>query len=204
MVRIKVCGITNLEDALHATECGADALGFIFAPSPRQVTVEQTTEIVSQLPPFVTKVGVFFNHYFEEVRNTMSLCSLNVAQLHGDESPEYCRQLSPVVVKSFRVKEEASLDSLPMYNVSAFLLDSYVKGKPGGTGTSFDWTLAFEAKAYGLIIISGGLNPGNVRNAIDMVQPYGVDVCSGVEISPGKKDPDKVRQFIEEVKNRGE
>ena len=201
MTRVKICGITNVQDALHAVSCGADALGFVFTPaSKRLLTVEQAREITRHLPPFVCKVGVFVDQDVEEVDRIMSACSLDVAQLHGSESPEYCDRLFPRVVKAFRVKDQESLDELLRYKVSAYLLDSYVEGRHGGTGTSFNWDLARDAARYGPVIISGGLHAGNVWLAITMVQPYGVDVSSGVEISPGKKDPNKVRDFIQAVK----
>lgn len=201
MTRIKICGITNVQDALHAVSCGADALGFVFTPaSKRLLTVEQAREITRHLPPFVCKVGVFVDQDVEEVEQIMSACSLDIAQLHGSESPEYCHRLFPGVVKAFRVKDQESLDELPRYKVSAYLLDSYVEGRHGGTGTSFNWDLARDAARYGPVIISGGLHAGNVWLAITMAQPYGVDVSSGVEISPGKKDPNKVRDFIQVVR----
>jgi phosphoribosylanthranilate isomerase len=200
MTRVKICGMTNLEDALLAVDLGADALGFIFAPSPRRVTVEQAREVIHRLPPFVTRVGVFVDSDLQEVQRIMAACSLDMAQLHGRETPDYCRQLFPRAIKSFRVRDASSLGSLSLYNVSAYLLDSYVEGQPGGTGRTFDWSLALEARRHGPVIIGGGLSPDNVRQAIAAVHPYGVDVCSGVEARPGKKDPQKVRRFIEEVR----
>lgn len=200
MVRVKVCGITNLRDAAHAVECGADALGFVFAHSPRQVDVKQVQEIVRGLPPYVTTVGVFVNEDPEKVQSTMAGCALDVAQLHGTESPEYCGRFFPRVVKAFRIKGPEYLDSLRQYRVGAYLLDSYVEGREGGTGTTFNWDLARDASALGPVILGGGLHPGNVWLAITMVQPYAVDVCSGVEASPGKKDPAKVRDFIQAVR----
>ncbi|MBI2957358.1 MAG: phosphoribosylanthranilate isomerase [Chloroflexi bacterium] len=200
MTRVKICGITNSEDALQAVGCGADALGFVFAASRRRVTIEQAREITSQLPPYVCKVGVFVDQDIDEVKGTMSACSLDVAQLHGSETPEYCGELFPQVVKAFRVKDRASLDELPRYRVSGYLLDSYVEDLPGGTGTSFNWDLAHEATRFGPIILSGGLHAGNVLLAIARVRPYGVDVSTGVEASPGKKDPARVRDFIQAVR----
>lgn len=200
MTRVKICGITNVQDALHATACGVDALGFIFCNSKRQVTIDQAMDIIGHLPPFVTRVGVFMDQEIGAVRDTMRACSLDVAQLHGSESPEYCGQLFPRAIKAFRVKNAQSLEQLPRYRVSGYLLDSYVEGRDGGTGISFNWDLAREASQFGPVIIGGGLHPGNVSLAVTMVQPYGVDVCSGVELSPGKKDPEKVRDFIRAVK----
>ncbi|MEW6034359.1 MAG: phosphoribosylanthranilate isomerase [Chloroflexota bacterium] len=203
MTKVKICGITNVRDALHAVNCGADALGFVFAPSPRQVTVEQARHIVEHLPPYISKVGVFVDSEVERVQEIMSACALDIAQLHGSESPEYCQGLFPRVVKAFRVKDEGSLALLPQYRVSAYLLDSYLEGRHGGTGVTFNWDLARQAAQYGPVVLGGGLHPGNVWLAITMVQPYGVDVCSGVEASPGEKDPSKVRDFIQAVRQEG-
>ena len=200
MVKVKICGITDIGDALLATEYGADALGFAFAPSPRQVTIEQAREIIDHLPPFITKVGVFVNHPLDRVREIMTLCSLDIAQLHGSENPEYCQSLFPKVIKSFRVKEEATLEYLPRYKVNAYLLDAYQADLKGGTGHSFDWAIAQKAKEYGLIVLSGGLNPDNVQKAVTMVRPYAVDVSSGVEAEPGKKDGAKLYSFIKGAK----
>jgi phosphoribosylanthranilate isomerase len=204
IVRVKVCGITNLEDALAAVKLGADALGFVFAPSPRQVSWQQVANIVAQLPPFVCKVGVFVDSELEEVRETMKVCDLDLAQLHGSESPDFCRALFPRVIKAFRVKDESIIQILPGYKVKAYLLDSYDAKLKGGTGRSFDWDIAKEATGYGPIILSGGLNPENVRQGIISVQPYAVDVSSGVESEPGKKDHGKLRAFLEAAKREGE
>ncbi len=201
MVKVKICGITNLEDALAAVSWGADALGFVFAPSPRQVTVEQVLPIVPQLPPFVCKVGVFVDSSLEKVKEIMSLCGLDLAQLHGSESPHLCQALFPQVIKAFRVRDESILGLLPQYKVSAYLLDSYDVALKGGTGQSFNWEIAKQAKRYGPVILSGGLTPANVRQAIALVQPYAVDVSSGVESQTGKKDHNKLRAFLETVKN---
>jgi len=200
MVKVKICGITNLEDALAAVNWGADALGFVFAPSPRQVTPQQVTSIVAGLPPFVCKVGVFVDSGLPEVKETMKACSLDLAQLHGSESPDFCNELFPRVIKSFRVKDESVLALLPQYKVSAYLLDSYNEALKGGTGRSFDWGIAKKARRYGPIILSGGLTSANVRQAISLVRPYAVDVSSGVESEPGVKDHAKLQAFLEIVK----
>ncbi|MBI2853513.1 MAG: phosphoribosylanthranilate isomerase [Chloroflexi bacterium] len=197
MIRVKICGITNLEDALWAARCGADALGFVFAPSPRRVTLDQVRGIVPNLPPYVTKVGVFVDQDLAFVKEAMATCPLDVAQLQGSESPEYCRELFPRVVKAFRVKDARSLANMANYRVAAYLLDSYVEGRDGGTGTAFNWDLARDAGRHGPVILGGGLNKHNVWLAITMVQPYGVDVSSGVESAAGRKDPVKVRDFIQ-------
>lgn len=203
MVKVKICGITNSEDALAAVEWGADALGFVFAPSPRQVTAEQVAKIVAQLPPFICKVGVFVDSSPEIVWETLSACGLDLAQLHGSESPEWCEALFPKVVKAFRVKDESVLPLLPRYKASAYLLDSYEAARQGGTGRTFSWDIARRATQYGPIILSGGLTPENVLQAIRLVQPYAVDVSSGVESSPGKKDRNKLRLFLKTAKGAG-
>jgi len=200
MAKVKVCGITNLEDALAAVELGADALGFVFAPSPRQVTPQQVANIVAELPPFMCKVGVFVDSALQEITECMRFCGLNLVQLHGSESPDLCRALFPRVIKSFRVKDESVLTFFPRYEVSAYLLDSYHEVLKGGTGQSFDWGIAKKAGQYGPVILSGGLNPANVCQAIAEVQPYAVDVSSGVESRPGVKDHVKLRAFLEAAK----
>ena len=200
--RIKVCGITNLEDARAAADLGADALGFIFVPdTPRYIEPEAAKRIIRDLPPFITTVGVFADVPPEVILRTVSTCGLNAVQLHGCETPEYCSEINgPKLIKAFRVKDGNSLSTIPAYRVSAYLLDTYVKGKKGGTGEMFNWDLAIEAKKYGRIIVAGGLTPENVAQAIRRVRPYAVDVGSGVEARPGKKDHSKVKAFIENVK----
>ncbi len=200
MVKVKICGITNLEDAQAAIEYGADALGFVFAQSPRQVTPQQVYHIVALLPPFIAKVGVFVDSELGAVQETISACGLDLAQLHGSESPQYCQALFPGVIKSFRVKDREFLSLLPQYKALAYLLDSYDVHQGGGTGYSFDWDIAREAKRYGPIVLAGGLTPENVRRAMNIVQPYAVDVSSGVEAKPGKKDFVKLAAFIKAVK----
>jgi phosphoribosylanthranilate isomerase len=199
MVRIKICGITNLEDALLAAELGADALGFIFYPqSPRKVTPETAQEIIAQLPPFVASVGVFVDEEAAVVRDLAARVGLDWVQLHGQESPEYCRSLGRRVIKGFRIQNADSLILLADYRgaAQALLLDTYTKGQVGGTGTAFDWRLAREAKQYGRIILAGGLTPENVAQAIAAAQPAAVDAASGTEAAPGRKDPAKLRAFF--------
>ena len=200
MAKVKICGITNLEDASVAAELGADALGFVFASSPRQVTRQQVASIVSKLPPFVCKVGVFVDSDFPEITEHIRFCGLNMIQLHGSESPDLCQALFPRVIKAFRVKDETVLALLPRYKVNAYLLDTYHETLSGGTGQSFDWTIAERARQYGAVILSGGLTPENVTRAIVEARPYAVDVSSGVESKPGVKDHDKLRAFFEAVR----
>ena len=201
MTRIKICGITHLNDALMAIEAGADALGFVFVPNtPRYIHPEQARSIIDQLPPFITTVGLFVNAEQQGIEAIADGCRLNLIQLHGDELPTLCVALSRRVIKAFRVKDESSVSRLSDYRVSAYLLDTYVKGAMGGTGKSFDWNLALKAKSYGRIILAGGLTPDNVASAVLQVRPYGVDVSSGVEASPGRKDPAKVKAFIRAVR----
>lgn len=198
-VKVKVCGITNVQDAFRAIEYGADALGFVFAPSPRRITPEQARGICSKLPPFVTRVGVFVDEPLNKVKRIMRFCSLDLAQLHGDESPKYCQSLGRQALKVFRVKDIGVLSEIMRYKIPAFLLDSYVPGKRGGSGKSFNWKIAHKASGFGKVVLSGGLNHRNVLEAIRAARPYAVDVSSGVESSPGKKDYRKLRKFMAEV-----
>ena len=201
LVRIKVCGMTNLEDTLLAVRAGADAVGFIFyEKSPRAVKQKTVKEIISALPPFVETVGVFVNEEVEKVNKIAEVCGLHSVQLHGDESPAYCKKMNRHVIKAIRVKNEDSLKRLDKYSVTAFLLDTFSEDEQGGTGKTFDWNLVHRAKKSGPVILAGGLGPFNVRSAIERVRPYAVDVCSGVEKSPGIKSPEKVKKFIQAVK----
>ena len=201
MIRIKICGITNPDDALMAVEAGADALGFVFVPNtPRYITSGPAASIIEQLPPFITTVGLFVNEHVAKIERIADQCRLDVIQLHGDESPEFCSTLNRKTIKAFRVKDESSLFQLPNYRVSAYLLDTYVKGRMGGTGVVFNWALAEKTKQYGQVILAGGLNPDNVADAVRQVRPYAVDVSSGVEAHPGRKAPAKVEAFIDAVR----
>ena len=200
-MRVKICGITNSEDAQAAVEYGADALGFVFAKSPRQITKEQARDIVKYLPPFVSPVGVFVDEKVDKIKEICDFGGIHTVQLHGNEQPSYLKELEGyTLIKAFRVKEEDDLKPLANYRPHAFLLDSYVKGSPGGTGVPFKWEIARQAHKYGAIILSGGLTPENVREAIRVVKPYAVDVSSGVESSPGKKDTLLVKRFIANAK----
>ena len=203
VVRVKICGITNLEDAFLAVNLGADALGFIFAKSPRQIEPGKAREIIDNLPPLVSKVGVFEGENGEKVKEVAAFCGLDTLQFHGDESPSYCQNFRSLfkVIKSFRIRNLKSLKPLSLYSVDAILLDTYSKEATGGTGKTFNWGIAKEAQGFGRpLILSGGLNPSNVTRAINLVEPYAVDVSSGVELSPGRKDPEKLRAFFEAVK----
>lgn len=193
MLRVKICGITNLEDAMLSIELGADALGFIFAPSPRGIEPGQAREIIKRLPPFVITVGVFLNENPEKVEEISRFCHLEALQFHGEESPAYCRRFSGKIIKAFKIQDKDDLERLKGYEVSAFLLDSAQRGKP------FDWNLLRNFQCDTPIILAGGLNPDNLELALSMFCPYAVDVSSGVEAYPGKKDRNKLRRFMEVI-----
>ena len=200
-VKVKVCGMTNLKDALVAVEEGADAVGFIFyKKSPRSVTMKLVREIILELPPFVDTVGVFVDETAEQINKIADNCNLDLIQLHGNESPTFCKRMRRRVIKAFRVKDMQSVKKLSSYQVSGFLLDTFSENLHGGTGKVFDWNLALPAKKFGPVIMAGGLTPNNVRQAIQRVRPYGVDVCSGVESEPGIKDHKKIKAFLKNAK----
>ena len=210
MTLVKICGITNTQDALVAVSHGADMLGFVFyQKSARCMTVEKTHEIVAQLEldsqhirPHL--IGVFVDEQPAVVSQTLDTCGLDYAQLHGSEPPEMVTDLMNSgygVIKAFRVKGAATLGEIACFGASAFLLDAFVPGQPGGTGHAFDWALAAEAAQYGPVVLAGGLTPGNVTEAIQVARPWAVDVSSGVEASPGKKDVAKMRRFIHAAKS---
>jgi len=200
-VKVKICGITNAADAQHAAACGADALGFVFyAGSPRCVTPEQVCAMTAALPPFVTRVGLFVNEAPERIRAIAGHCGLDVIQLHGDEPPLACVMPPYRVVKGVRPRCAADLAALADYPVAALLVDAAVPGQFGGTGQRADWELAAQLAAGHRVILAGGLNPANVSAAVQAVRPYAVDVASGVEQAPGRKDPGKVAQFIRMAK----
>lgn len=197
MIRVKICGITNLDDALMAVAAGADALGFVFHPlSPRNIAPEAAAAIIREVPPFVQTVGLFVNMPLDYVNETAESARLDVVQLHGDEPPDYCRLVRRRVVKAFRVKDIDSLEPMKHYSVAGFLLDAWSPKVYGGTGMTFNWDIAKVAEQYGPIILAGGLTPENVAQAVETVSPFAVDVSSGVESAPGKKDPEKVLAFI--------
>ncbi|HHL39156.1 MAG TPA: phosphoribosylanthranilate isomerase [Deltaproteobacteria bacterium] len=201
MPRVKVCGITSPGDAEAAARAGADALGFIFyEKSPRRVTPEAAAAMTAGLGPFVTTVGVFVDEAVEEVNRTVEVAGLDRVQLHGREGPDYCAAVDAPVIKAFRVGPGWDGSVLDDYDVTAFLLDTYRPGAPGGTGESFDWRLAVEAAGRHTVILAGGLTCENVARAVRTVRPYAVDVCSGVESAPGVKDRRKLAKFIETVR----
>jgi len=202
-VRVKICGITNAADAHAAIEAGADALGFMFFPlSPRNLTTSQAASIIRELPPFIAKVGVFVDPTEDDVRRAIDDAGIDTLQFHGDESPDFCGRFHLKVIKAFRIRDEASLQSLTNYPAETWLLDAFVDGKLGGTGARFNWALAGQAIAKGgRVILAGGLTPENVGEAVRQVRPFGLDVSSGVESAPGKKDAEKVRRFITAARN---
>jgi phosphoribosylanthranilate isomerase len=203
VIKVKICGITRHEDALLALSLGADALGFVFAPSPRQVHPRLARDIIKGLPPLVKTVGGFVNESPEAIREIVEYCGIDLVQLHGDESPDLCESLMPRSIKALRVRDQKTLDQIPAYHgkVRAILLDAYSAEKRGGTGHTFDWSLALLATETGIpVILSGGLNPGNIQEAILKVRPYGVDVNSGVETMPGEKNPDLMTELFGKIR----
>ncbi|MBM4049856.1 MAG: phosphoribosylanthranilate isomerase [Planctomycetes bacterium] len=204
MVKVKICGITNVTDAKAAVRLGADALGFNFALGPRKITPERAKAILTALPPFVTPVALFVNEEPERVREVCEFCGIGTVQLHGDEPPRYLERLHRLrIIKALRVRDERDVRHLARYKADAYLLDTFVPGVPGGTGQTFRWELAREAHEYGPIIVAGGLTPENVRQAIEAARPYGVDVASGVESEPGRKDRKLMAAFIRVAKLAG-
>jgi len=204
-IKIKICGITNAPDAQAAVSAGADALGFIFySKSPRFVEPKVAKHIISELPPFVLPIGVFVNEEPKMVQDVMEACGLALAQLHGDETPDYCESLERPVLRGIRLRDRDSLLAIAEYRgragVRGFILDAFSESVYGGTGETTDWALAAEAAKAAPILLAGGLTPNNVQEAIQKVKPYGVDVSSGVESSPGKKDPAKVQAFVHAAK----
>jgi phosphoribosylanthranilate isomerase len=202
-VTVKICGLTRAEDALAAAAAGADLVGFLFyEPSPRCVTVAQAAQIGRQLPPFVGRVGVFVNPKPDAVLRAIAECGLTLLQFHGDEPPEFCRQFGLMTMKAFRLRDASSLAALPGYATDAWLLDAWSPAAHGGTGERFNWDLAVAARQHGRpIFLAGGLTPDNVAAAVRQVQPFGVDVSSGVERAPGLKDAARMRAFIAAAKS---
>ena len=205
-VKVKICGITNEADGLAAAQAGADAVGFVFyEASPRAVSIQAAAAISRALPPFILKVGVFVDAPADTVLRAARECGLGLLQFHGEETPAYCLQFGLMSMKAFRIRDAGSLERLAEYPTQAWLLDACVPNKPGGSGESFDWDLALAAQQFGRpIFLAGGLTPENVADAVRRVRPYGVDVSSGVEASPGRKDLAKVREFIRAAKAASE
>jgi phosphoribosylanthranilate isomerase len=220
LTRVKICGITNLEDARVAVDAGADALGFIFVENtPRFVTPEQAAHIIQRLPPFVTPVGVFWDHPTGHVKAVAEACGLRALQFHGDETPEELAQHALPVIKTVKIPPASKIEGLPEFRLTglvdvlkyrgvaaAILLDSAARWSEGETREPIEWRLA-QGSCFGRnwtnLILSGGLNPDNVARAVELARPYAVDVNSGVESSPGRKDHDKVRRFVAEVRRVG-
>ena len=201
MVRVKICGITSGEDARASVEAGADALGFIFVEgTPRYIAPEAAARVIAGLPPFVTPVGVFWDHPPGHVKAVAEQCRLGALQFHGDESAEALQGYTLPVIKTIKVSGPEDLGDMNRYRVAAFLLDSAARWSDGEARAPIPWTLAREAAARGPIILSAGLTADNVRDAIRLARPWGVDVNSGVEAQPGRKDPEKVRRFIAAAK----
>jgi phosphoribosylanthranilate isomerase len=199
---VKICGITNLEDARHAIRSKADAIGFVFYKgSPRYVEPRRAADISDRVPEHISKIGVFVHAERKFIHDVISAVNLSAVQLYGHEGPDDLVNYEASVIKVFRIKDDFDVEVMRNYIVDAFLLDTHKEGEYGGTGTTFDWNIAVRAKEYGRIILSGGLTPDNVEEAVRFVEPYGVDVSSGVEIAPGKKDPEKVREFIARAKS---
>ncbi|MBW2329121.1 MAG: phosphoribosylanthranilate isomerase [Deltaproteobacteria bacterium] len=207
-IRIKMCGTTSLEDAMAAVDAGVDGLGFIFyEKSPRNVAPEVAQDIIGQLPPFVDTVGVFVDRDREEVEEIIRYCRLDYAQLHGQESAKYCERLTRIaapcqVLKALRVGEHLQAEDIAPYNehVKGFLLDTFQKDVMGGTGKSFDWSIIERLALEKTYILAGGLDVDNVLRAIEAVRPYAVDVNSGVEKSPGQKDHELIKAFVNRVR----
>ena len=204
-IKIKICGMTNPQDAEAAIEAGADALGFVFyAKSPRSIEPAVAKRIIAHLPPFVIPVGVFVNQDRDTIRNVFDECGLAFAQLHGDETPTFCESLGRPVLRALRLRDRSSLLALAEYKgrigVRGFVVDAFSTQAYGGTGETVDWSLAHEVARVAPVILAGGLTSGNVQEAIRHVQPYGVDVSSGVELSPGQKDHEKIRSFTQAVR----
>ncbi len=203
MVKAKVCGITTPEDALTAANSGADAVGLVFAESPRKLSVKQAREVATTLPDGVLKVGVFVDEEPEEVLRIVREVGLDYAQLHGDESPEtvtFLRGEGVKVIKALRIQGAGSLAAMDGYEADLFLLDAWSEKARGGTGERFDWEVAKSYGGRGNILVSGGLTPENVREAIRFFEPYGVDASSSLEDAPGKKNGERVRRFVSAAK----
>jgi phosphoribosylanthranilate isomerase len=197
MTRIKICGITNLIDALLVADLGVDALGFIFAPSPRRVLPEKARDIISKLPPFVHKVGVFMNEEACLVKEIMNDCSLDFLQFHGEEDRSYLNEFGQRAIKVFKTNRRNVLKDIKKFSLPFFMLDL---PKDSGNQISLDWHLVEEAKKLGKVILAGGLNPENIETILQNTMPFGVDVCRGVEKKDGVKNPQKLEEFVSKVR----
>jgi phosphoribosylanthranilate isomerase len=202
IVKIKICGITNYEDATAAIEMGADMLGFNFYPkSPRFVTSQQASEIINKLPGFIDTVGVFVNASIDQISETTKLCQLDWVQLHGDEDPDFCRELlshNVKTMKAIRVKNQKDIEKAESYFTDAILLDAFDPDKYGGTGLTFDWNVIGHIGKR--IFLAGGINPDNAADAVKL-GVYGIDVCSGIEARPGKKDHQKLKKLFQNIRH---
>jgi len=208
MVQVKICGLTNFEDAQLSIQSGASALGFIFAESPRKVSKEIVRDIITKLESDKTnltsvfKVGVFVNEDAKKIIKIAEYCKLTHIQLHGDESPEYCEHIPFSIIKAFRVRDGSFVREIKKYqNIFAFLLDAYQKEIRGGTGKQFDYALLKDLPREKVFFLSGGLNPDNIVEAVKMANPDWVDVSSGIESSPGKKDKSKILKLFQNLKS---
>lgn len=202
-VRIKICGITRFEDARVAANLGVDALGFnFFKKSPRYITPENAAQIIRQLPPFISRVGIFVDETLPVILETARIASLDTIQLHGSESPDFCNQIYLPVLKVFSVKPDMDFGILDSYSTAGFLLDTWNGAMHGGSGKTFDWTVAKNiCSRFNNVIIAGGLGSSNIEEAISTVHPFGVDINSGVEIMPGVKNPHKMRDVVRVIRN---
>ena len=205
MTLVKICGITNLEDAVAAVAMGADALGFNFyKPSPRYITPQDAREIIEQLPGAILKVGVFVNEDSpDQVRQIANESGITALQLHGDESPDYCNELADqYIIKAFAVSNNFDMQKPERYHVNAIMLDTKHNTLRGGTGRAFEWSIAQQvSKTVPKLFLAGGLSPENVAAAIETVRPYAVDACSSLEDMPGKKNEERVRAFVRAVRS---
>ena len=204
MILVKICGITNLGDAVAAVAAGADALGFNFyKPSPRYITPQSAREIIEQLPGAVVRVGVFVNEEADRVKQIVNQSGITALQLHGDESPEYCNELADqYVIKALAVGQNFDSQLIELYHVNAIMLDTKHNTLRGGTGHTFDWSIAQQvSETVPNLFLAGGLSPENVAGAIETVRPYAVDACSSLEDVPGKKNHDRIRAFVAAVRS---
>lgn len=204
-MKVKICGITRVEDAIFASECGADALGFIFYKKSKRYVENKTVKtIIDKLPPFLSTVGVFVNENIDFIRKTVEETGINIAQVHGEEDSDYVKELSKYVkvIKGFRIKDEKDIEMIKKYELSYFLIDAYSEKEYGGTGETFNWDIAKKVSEIGKIILAGGINETNIEKVKEEIKPYAVDLSSGVEISSGIKSHDKIEKFMNKIKGR--